>query len=647
MAFRLALVFKILLLAGYSATVMAQAPDPAPSTPVETVELMAFEPTREEAVLEAYVDGIVGAHMRQHRIPGVSVSIVRNGRPLFEKGYGDADIAAGRAADETTLFRIGSVSKTFIWTAVMILHDRGEIDLDADVNQYLNGIEIPEKFGAPVTMNDLMAHRAGFEDSFGVFTLDPAENLSLTEALLGSRPARVYPPGARTSYSNWGSALAAKIIEDISGKSYRDFLFDEILQPLSMDATALYGPEKMSPSLKASLSKGYKIDGGTFVESDLMNIGELAPAGAMSLSAEDMSRWMLFHLNNGALDDVRLMRPETHRAMWTRGFTDNADGADLAHGFFNKTYKGVETFSHGGATASFFTYMSLAPALNLGVYVSQNATTDRMLVTDLPALIIDHLTTGADVATAIDESLSKDDFENYAGVYFDNRRSFKQFEKLFAATQFSTVTSSDDGVVLARDEAVLYRPVAGAPDTFENDVGLRIVFGRDENGAVSHLTDQSAVHSRDRARSLDNANLLGAALGGALFFALTTLLGAWRRQGRPVQHKSAGVMLNLFGVVAAIAVVIFAGSFGAALMSVSNADVTGFAAYPFAPIGVFRMVAYVVLAISTLAIASLAPAWVSSGWSMWRKLHHSAFALSLAFLSIMLVWWRVIFSATA
>ena len=128
-------------------------------------------------MLEAYVDGVVTAHMRQHRTPGVTVSVVKDGRPLFAKGYGLADIETGReVTGDDTLFRIGSLSKTVIWTSLRMLAERGQLDLDTDVNEYLQGIEIPETFEEPVTLDHLMAHRAGFEVSMAVFThLDSAD----------------------------------------------------------------------------------------------------------------------------------------------------------------------------------------------------------------------------------------------------------------------------------------------------------------------------------------------------------------------------------------------------------------------------------------------------------------------------------------
>ncbi len=632
-------------------SVMAQdiePPDAAPSTSVSTVELMPFEPTREEAVLEGYVDGVVAAHRREHDAPAVAVSVVRNGRILFAKAYGEADMEAGVAASGTdSLFRIGSVSKTFVWTSVMMLSERGLIDLDEDVNRYLKGMQIPDAFDAPVTMNDLMAHRAGFEDTLKVFTVSDADERSLTQVLAEHIPARVYPPGARTSYSNWGSALAAKIIEDVSGVSYEQFLEDEILTPLAMTHTTLKAPALMDEADRAALAKGYALSAGAYEAADYMEIGPYAPAGAMASTANDMAQWMLVHLGRGEHDGVRLMRGATHELMWSRAFEDRPAGADLAHGFMNRHYRGLETFGHGGATAAYYTDMTMVPELGVGVFVSQSASTDRGLVGDLPWLVIDHLLDrpvdgpggefGSDQAAA-----------EFAGAYLSNRRSFTTFEKLFAASSTAAVAPAKGGLTLtAAGEASHYRPVPGASDSFENRHGARLVFGRDESGRITHFTDGSGVHSYERVGFGTNPVYLNLALGLAVLFSLTTIIGAWRRQGRVRVANAPGLMLSIGALVAAALVFAFAGALGWTMAVLMNADAAMMQAYPPAAVVAVRIAGLGVVAAAAAGLVSLWPVWFGSGWRMWRQVHHTFFALALAFCALMLVLWNVVFAGTA
>lgn len=645
-----AVLVSVLFALGASAVAQEPPPpDPAPSTPVATVELAPFEPTREEAVLEAYVDGVVAAHRREHDAPAVTVSVVRDGRILFAKAYGAADVEADRAADGAdTLFRIGSVSKTFIWTSVMMLQERGLIDLDEDVNRYLKGLQIPQAFGAPVTMNDLMAHRAGFEDTFGVFTYADDGEVSLTDALAATMPKRAYPPGARTSYSNWGSALAAKIVEDVAGVPYEQFLQDEILTPLAMGHTTLKAPKLMSEGQRAALAKGYEIKAGAYAPGEYMEIGPFAPAGAMASSANDMAAWMLFHLGGGEHDGVRLMRPETHELMWTRAFGDRPAGADLAHGFMTRLYRGAETFGHGGATGLYYTDMTTVPELGIGVFVSQSATIDRTLVSDLPWLVIDHLMKfPADFAS--DDPAFEAKADAFAGTYLTNRRSFSQFEKLFALSNVAKVSPAEGGglTVAANGEASHYAPLADAADTFENFHGARIVFGRDEKGRVTHYTDGSGVHSLERAGFADNPLFLNLALGLAVLFAATTLAGAWRRQGRVRVANAPGLILSAGALAAAALVFVLAGAFVWMSASLANASAAAMLSYPPAAVICLRLAALAVVAAAIAGLVSLWFAWAKAGWRLLRKLHHTAFAFALAFLALMLVLWNVVFAATA
>ncbi len=601
--------------------------------------------------LEAYVDGVVTAYMREHKIPGVAVAIVHDGHASFTKGYGDADIEAGRKIDGgETLMRIGSISKTFVWTSVMMLADRGQLDLDADINSYLKDMQIPEKFGAPITMNDLMGHRAGFEDSYAIFTQDFTSGVNLTDALSFSMPARVFPPGARASYSNFGAALAAKIVEDVSGTPFQRFLEDEILVPLNLGATSFVGPAEMRGDFRARLAKGYAWGDGAYDDVDYLEIGALAPTGAMSMSAEDMSRWMRFHLGGGALDGVRLMSSEAHRKMWTRGFTDNLDGAGVAHGFYSSSYRGHKTFGHGGATSAFYSNMVLTPDLGLGVYHSQNSPGNTMLMEALNPLVINHLlqlpAASGVVATANTGEADRPASE-FSGAYRLNRRPFTTFQTfLYAGAAYTKIADGGEGaLIVGRKNKSRFTPISDAEDAFENIEGARISFGRNADGDITHYTDKSGFHSWEKTKSVTTPGAYLFTLAAAAFFSVTIWLGAWRRQGRAVSQSPTGHKLNLLDLGAAVLVFVLGVALLMAAMSIQNADAKALPNYPYLAIVFARLIAYGVFAAGIIGVVSLLPAWTISGWGFWRKLHHMLFILALAALAFMLVYWRAIFSA--
>ena len=188
------------------------------------------------ADVEAFMDGVMNDQLQTAHIAGAVVAIVAGGHSVLLKGYGYSDIAAHRPVDaHTTLFRPGSVSKLFTFTAVMQLVEQGRLDLDADVNTYLKAFKIPHTYPEPITLRHLITHTAGFENlNVQLFAPDAAHLLPLAGALQRYQPRRVRPPGVYSSYSNYGVALAGLIVEEVSGQSFDEYVEEHIFRPLNM-----------------------------------------------------------------------------------------------------------------------------------------------------------------------------------------------------------------------------------------------------------------------------------------------------------------------------------------------------------------------------------------------------------------------------
>ncbi len=169
--------------------------------------------------LETFLNGVLSVQLADGHIPGATVSVVKDGRLFFAKGYGDADRQHGKLVSaNTTLFRIGSVSKLFTWTAVMQLAEQGKVNLHADVSTYLKTFHLPATYPQPITLAHLLTHTAGFEDrGTGTFAQTTSDLEPLGQWLAVHIPARVRPPGELTAYSNYGGALAGYIVEQVSG----------------------------------------------------------------------------------------------------------------------------------------------------------------------------------------------------------------------------------------------------------------------------------------------------------------------------------------------------------------------------------------------------------------------------------------------
>ncbi|NIU59138.1 MAG: serine hydrolase, partial [Phycisphaerae bacterium] len=162
-------------------------------------------------------------------------SVVKDGELFFAKGYGYADLEKDIPVDpEQTIFSIGSVGKTFTWTAVMQLVEQGKLDLDADVNTYLD-FRIPDTYPQPIAIKHLLTHTSGFEEVWiGSVVLDASDQVPPREWLISHMAARMRPPGDCAAYSNFNAMLAGYIVSRVSGQPYEQYIQEHILDPLGM-----------------------------------------------------------------------------------------------------------------------------------------------------------------------------------------------------------------------------------------------------------------------------------------------------------------------------------------------------------------------------------------------------------------------------
>ncbi len=241
----------VLAAALIAAPLMAQQPAavPAPAAASAPATLTATD-------AEAWLDGYMPYALKRGGVAGAVVVVVKDGQVLVEKGYGVSDTKTGAPVDpKKTLFRPGSVSKLFTWTAVMQQVEAGKIDLDADVNKYLD-FKIPPRDGKPVTMRNIMTHTTGFEEtSKGLIVLEPKNLPTLEHELKKWVPTRVFAPGTTPAYSNYGAALAGYIVQRVSGEDFDAYVENHIFKPLGMANATFRQP--LPASLAPQMSKGY------------------------------------------------------------------------------------------------------------------------------------------------------------------------------------------------------------------------------------------------------------------------------------------------------------------------------------------------------------------------------------------------------
>jgi CubicO group peptidase (beta-lactamase class C family) len=356
-------------------------------TPAHAQPLAAPDPGSAQDV-EAFMDGFVDAQLTTHHIAGATVAVVKNGQVVLVKGYGYADYATFKPVDgQTTLFRPGSVSKLFIWTAVMQQVEQGKLDLSADVNTYLKTFKIPDAFGKPVTMLNLMTHTPGFEDGARDLFVDQESRLQTLEVYLsGHIPARIYPPGKVAAYSNYGATLAAYIVQEVSGVPFDEYVEKNIFSPLGMTHSTFRQP--LPDALKTDMSKGYYVNGGQY-EPGAFELVNAYPAGALSASAADLAKFMIAQLADGEYNGARILKTETAREMHAQAWTPSPQIEGMAHGFYSTTINGQRIIQHGGDTALFHSELMLIPEQKVGLFVSYNSVTGASAGGELAAAFMD------------------------------------------------------------------------------------------------------------------------------------------------------------------------------------------------------------------------------------------------------------------
>ncbi len=601
--------------------------------------------------LRAFVDGLAAGHVNDGEPVGMIVTVV-NGPETLVLPYGMAELDQGEPVTEDTLFRIGSISKTFVWLAVMMLVDEGRLDLDVDVNTYLDGLRVPKKFGEPVTLNDLMAHRAGFEESYALY-LDTTSGRDLTEALEHTRPERVYPPGEVTSYSNWGAALAAKIVEDVTGQPFAAFARERLIAPLDIaegitleEPLPDNQPGTMEPAMFERLSRGYLKAQGRFRPVPYMHIGAMWPVGGIAMDGGAMAAYMRMLLERGEAGGTRLLSDQAFQRMLPRAFADRPTGPDLAHGFMQGTIAGIEHFGHGGNTTGFTSIMRVAPQLDAGVFVSVTTPSAGQVAYILSAAILRRI---ADQAIGPPRPQPIDPApalaERAAGTYLVDRRSFTRFEKLFASVTPMTLKALEDGGLLLSSPAGQERLTRVAPFTYAAVNGGRYHLVTDEDGEVIRIVEPFGIMSFTKTGPLGSPQTLVLSLSLVGVLATTTLIGAWRRQGRQVPTTGVGRLLTGLDLLTALAWLAFFVLLAIAVQGLAGANQARFTEpgyYPYPSLERMLTWADITAILSIIMIIATLPVWRKSGWTLWRKLHHSLFALAMVLGLIMLIQWNVI-----
>jgi CubicO group peptidase (beta-lactamase class C family) len=407
---------------------------PAPAQPAHDLT---------EADLSAWLDGMMPLAIGRGDIAGAVVVVVKDGHVPVAKGYGDADVKSGRKVDPArTLFRPGSISKLFTWTSVMQLVEQKKLDLDTDVNTYLD-FKIPATFGKPVTLRDLMTHRPGFEETIKrLFATDPKRMPALGEGLKAWVPDEIFPPGDTPAYSNYGAAIAGYIVQRVSGEKFEDYVAHHIFAPLGMTHSSFVQP--LPASLAPDMSSGY--DKGSDAAGKFELIW-MAPAGGLSSTGDDISKFMIAYLGGGG----PILKPETVKLMWSEIYQRNPPLPGMGLGFYHEDTNGHVVVGHGGDTVAFHSDLHLVPDAGVGLFYSQNSAGKENSGIRGPLFrqFMDRYFPAPAMPDEPTLKSAKTDGAMVAGMYESSRRSESSFFRIGNGDM--KVSLNDDGTLSAAD----------------------------------------------------------------------------------------------------------------------------------------------------------------------------------------------------
>jgi CubicO group peptidase (beta-lactamase class C family) len=494
------LAAMIMMAAVASQAAPQTAPAPAPTVPA-TLKPPASpgEHALDRADLEPWLDGLINYALKRGDIAGAVLSVVKDGSTLLQKGFGYADVANRIPMDaERTMTRAGSTSKLFTWTAVMQLVQQGKLDLNQDINTYLD-FKVSGAGGKPITLTDLMNHRGGFEEGLkDIFATDP-HNLESNETYLKQhiRPM-LFAPGTVPAYSNYGASLAGYIVARVSGEPFERYVENHIFTPLGMQHSTFDQP--LPERFKDDISHGYKTAALPPQPYELITT---SPAGSLATTAADMTRFMLAHLQEGRIGGTEMLSADTARLMQTPSETGLPGFATMAHGFFYEERNGHVLIGHGGDTVVFHTEMDLLPKDGVGIFYSFNSRGRDNAVYALRKAILDgfmdrYFPNSSPPAYPPAPATASHDAELIAGRYQSSRRIEHGFMSLFYLLQQSVIAAHADGTIATPS------PFGEGEETF-HEVGANLW---QEVGGTHQLALQVSDHGKTVIDSEDPTSVL-------------------------------------------------------------------------------------------------------------------------------------------
>ena len=626
-----------------------KVPDAHPQAIAPVGNAPVPEHTLDQADLTAFFDGIFPLQLERSDIGGASVLVMKDGKVLLEKGYGYSDVKAKKPVDPaSTIFRLASISKLFTWVSVMQLEEQGKLNLDTDIDQYLD-FKIRPAFNKPITLRNLMTHTGGFEETLDdIILTDPKKIVSLRDYLIKNQPMRIYPPGEIPAYSNYGVGLASYIVQRVSGEPFEQYVQEHIFWPLGMTHSSFRQP--LEKTLEKLPSEGYR--NNTTKPPVGFEIFNPVGAGGISSSAGDMGRFGQALLNGGELDGKRILKPETLALMWTPQFQASKQLPPICMGFYQDWRNQLRWIGHEGDLIAFHSLFFVEPTQKVVLFVSYNSAGGGGLPRpEIIDFFSDRYFPGAPAVQFLKTSAGE--LKAIEGTYESTRRDDTTKFKLSNLFSQRTASVNKDGVLTienARDlrgHKIKWKPI-GRDLWQAEDEQQRVFAIRDANDQVVRLAVDFPGVQMQRVPWYENKAWVTIALGASLLVLLlvviASLVRTWRRlfqrrRTRPAPQPGT-IWLTTAPRLAAFVWIALTGTLVGYFMATGDDLMPPTPAW-FKWFALENFVAMVAIVISTLAIIAGIKAW-GRRLRFITRLKFSIVALACAFLSWFAIHWHVI-----
>ena len=457
------------------------------------------------AEMEVFFDKYLADQMNIYHIPGVVISVVKDGKVFFSKGYGFADIEKQIPFTENSLLTTASLGKLFTAVGVLQLNQKGMIDLQSDIRPYFKDFKPNTNFDSPLTFANLLTHTDGFETRMiGVATIKAEELKPLRELLAAYKPNQILPAGKYLTYGDYAANLAGYLTQEISGVPFENYMAENILTLLRMTHSTF--DQHLSAAMRDNLAAGYSFENGSYQPEPFFYIN-YAPQGGLRTTAADMNHFMLALLNNGEYQNKRILSPESVKSMFTQQFTPQAGMPGITYGLFEDFKNGHRALLRDGDGVGTRTRMVLLPEQNTGIFISYN-NGDSNLRLNLIGDYLEHYYPGGKT-TPVGMEGYRERAQMFTGTYRPLQADISTFTKsMYFFSQLVEIKTNSDGTITIQstgmgDHSSVMGGFEGAtqwievsPLRFERTDGDGMVaFAADEEGRITRMISGQGYHS--------------------------------------------------------------------------------------------------------------------------------------------------------